>query len=97
VVVVVAVLDYLALVVGIQHRHSAGVRGAATSQVDGRHDERMDDAKAKPRLLAEVAAVEPGTARFERVLALAAQVLAQDRHLTSDFPAAQESCVLGAF
>jgi ribosomal protein S18 acetylase RimI-like enzyme len=37
------------------------------------------------------------TARFERVLALAAQVLAQDRHLTSDFPAVQESYVLGAF
>lgn len=52
--------------------------------------------RVEPRLLAQVAAVQPGTARFESVLALAARVLAQDRHLTSGFPAAQESCVLGA-
>jgi GNAT superfamily N-acetyltransferase len=91
------VLDHLALVVEIQHRHFVGVPGAATSKFGGRHDERMDDAKARPRLLAEVAAVQFGTARFDRVLALAAQVLSQHRHLTSDFPAAQESCVLGAF
>jgi GNAT superfamily N-acetyltransferase len=55
----------------------------------------MDDAKAKPDLL--VVEVQPGTARFERILSLAAHVLAQDRHLTSGFPAAEESHVLGAF
>jgi len=57
----------------------------------------MDDAEAKPALLVQVAEVQPGTARFDRVLGLAARVLAQDRHLTSGFPAAEESHVLGAF
>jgi GNAT superfamily N-acetyltransferase len=56
----------------------------------------MNDAtEVKPDLL--VVEVQPGTAKFERVLSLAAEVLAQDRHLTSDFPAAEESHVLGAF
>ena len=57
----------------------------------------MDDAKAAEPQLVQVAEVQPGTARFDSVLALAARVLAQDRHLTSVFPAAQESHVLGAF
>lgn len=55
----------------------------------------MDGATAKPDLL--VVEVQPGTTRFGRVLSLAAQVLAQDRHLTAGFPAAEESHVLGAF
>jgi GNAT superfamily N-acetyltransferase len=45
----------------------------------------------------QVAEVQPGTPRFEQVLGLAAQVLAQDRHLTPGFPAAEESHVLAAF
>ena len=57
----------------------------------------MNDAKAKPELLVRVVEVRPGTARFEKALGLAAQVLAQDRHLTSVFPAAETSHVLGAF
>jgi ribosomal protein S18 acetylase RimI-like enzyme len=44
-----------------------------------------------------VAEVWPGTAEFGQVLALAAQILAQDRDLTSEFPTARESHVLGAF
>jgi GNAT superfamily N-acetyltransferase len=57
----------------------------------------MDDAEAEARPLVQVTEVQPGTARFDSVLALAARVLAQDRHLTSGFLAAQESHVLGAF
>jgi GNAT superfamily N-acetyltransferase len=57
----------------------------------------MDDAKAQPELLVQVAEVQRGTDRFDGVLGLAARVLAQDRQLTSSFPAAQESHVLGAF
>jgi hypothetical protein len=55
----------------------------------------MDDATATPELV--VVEVQPGTIRFEQVLSLAAQVLAQDRQLTSGFPAAEQSHVLGAF
>ena len=47
--------------------------------------------------LVQVTDVQPGTAKFGRVLALAAQVLAQDRHLISSVPDVQESHVLGAF
>ena len=57
----------------------------------------MSDAKAKPGPLVEVTEVLPGTAEFGKVLGLAARVLAQDRHLTSVLPTAQESHVLGAF
>jgi GNAT superfamily N-acetyltransferase len=45
----------------------------------------------------QVREVEPGTAVFDDVLALAARVLTQDRYLASSFPHAQESHVLGAF
>lgn len=45
----------------------------------------------------QVSDVQPGTAQFEQVLALAARVLAQDRHLASSVPHVQESHVLGAF
>jgi GNAT superfamily N-acetyltransferase len=55
------------------------------------------DAAENPETSTQVAEVQPGTRRFETVLALAARVLAQDRYLTSAFPAAQESHVLGAF
>jgi GNAT superfamily N-acetyltransferase len=41
--------------------------------------------------------VQPGTADFEQVRTLAARVLAQDRHLASRFPHAQESHLLAAF
>jgi GNAT superfamily N-acetyltransferase len=57
----------------------------------------MDDAKAQARSFVHVAEVQPGTIPFDDVLGLAGRVLAQDRHLTSGFPAAQESHVLGAF
>ena len=46
---------------------------------------------------AQVREVQPGTAGFELVLALAARVLAQDRYLVSRFSHARESHVLGAF
>jgi GNAT superfamily N-acetyltransferase len=62
-----------------------------------RHDGRMDDASAMPRPRVRVREVQPGTAGFEPVLALAARVLAQDRQLAARFPHAQESVVLGAF
>ena len=62
-----------------------------------RHDGQMDDASTKPRLRVQVREVQPGTPGFEPVLALAAQVLAQDRYLVSRFPHAQQSHVLGAF
>ncbi|HEX4092463.1 MAG TPA: GNAT family N-acetyltransferase [Trebonia sp.] len=51
----------------------------------------------KPGVGIQVAEVRPGTVRFERVLELAARVLAQDRHLTSPLPVADESHVLAAF
>jgi GNAT superfamily N-acetyltransferase len=57
----------------------------------------MDDASVTPRLRVRVREVQPGTAGFELALALAARVLAQDRHLASRFPYAQESHVLAAF
>src|ERR1700727_74454 len=56
----------------------------------------MNDA-GKPRVRPHIAEVLPETERFEGVLELATRVLGQDRHLTSAFPAAQESHVLGAF
>jgi GNAT superfamily N-acetyltransferase len=57
----------------------------------------MDEAKARSEMLVRVAEVQPGTTRFDTVVGLAAGVLGQDRHLTSSFPVAQESHVLGAF
>jgi GNAT superfamily N-acetyltransferase len=57
----------------------------------------MDDGDTEPGLLVQVRDVQPGTADFEQVLALAARVLAQDRHLVSSVPGVQESRVLGAF
>jgi hypothetical protein len=41
----------------------------------------MDDGNTEPRLVVQVRDVQPGTADFEEVLALAALVLAQDRYL----------------
>jgi hypothetical protein len=57
----------------------------------------MDNANAPAELPIQVTEVQIGTARFDAMLGLAARVLGQDRHLTSDLPAAQESHVLGAF
>jgi GNAT superfamily N-acetyltransferase len=57
----------------------------------------MDDGRAEHWLAVQVKEVQPGTADFEMVLALAARILAQDRYLTLSFPDAQESHVLGAF
>jgi GNAT superfamily N-acetyltransferase len=57
----------------------------------------MDDGDTEPVLLVQVKDVQAGTADFEQVLALAAQVLAQDRYLVSSVPGVQESRVLGAF
>jgi GNAT superfamily N-acetyltransferase len=57
----------------------------------------MHDAHTESGLAVRVAEVQPGTADFEVVLALAGRVLAQDRYLTSSVPDAQESHVLGAF
>jgi len=57
----------------------------------------MDDAHAGPGLVVQVKEVQPGTADFEPVLALAGRILAQDRSLTLSFADAQESHVLGAF
>ena len=57
----------------------------------------MDDGGTEPGLLVQVKDVQPGTADFEQVLILAAQVLAQDRYLVSSVPGVQESRVLGAF
>lgn len=45
----------------------------------------------------QVRDVQPGSADFEKVLSLAARVLAQDRYLVSSVPDVQESHVLGAF
>jgi GNAT superfamily N-acetyltransferase len=41
----------------------------------------MDEASSRPGLRVQVREVQPGTAGFELVLALAARVLAQDRYL----------------
>jgi hypothetical protein len=57
----------------------------------------MDDGNAGPRLPVQVKDVQPGTAGFEPVLALAARVRAQDRYLTWHFPDVLESHVLGAY
>jgi len=57
----------------------------------------MGDASARPALPVQVREVQPGTSDFDLVLALAVRVLAQDRHLVSRFPHAQESHLLGAF
>jgi GNAT superfamily N-acetyltransferase len=56
----------------------------------------MDEGDARTGLPVQVKGVQPGTAGFELVLALAARVLAQDRYLTWHFPDALESHVLGA-
>jgi hypothetical protein len=56
---------------------------------------RVNDADVKADLL--VVEVKPGTAEFDSVLGLAAEVQSQDRHLVSDFPAAKESHILRAF
>jgi hypothetical protein len=45
-----------------------------------RHDDQMDDGRAEHRLAVQVKEVQPGTADFEVVLALAARILAQDRY-----------------
>ena len=55
----------------------------------------MDEGDARPGLQVQVKDVRPGTAGFGLVLALAARVLAQDRHLTRHFPDALESHGLG--
>ena len=55
------------------------------------------DATEGPKTNAQVAEVLPSTARFADALELASRVLAQDRDLTSVFPAAQESHVLAVF
>jgi GNAT superfamily N-acetyltransferase len=57
---------------------------------------RRDD-EYVTRIFVEVTEVLPETESFGKVLSLAARVLAQDRQLTSVFPTAQESHVLGAF
>jgi ribosomal protein S18 acetylase RimI-like enzyme len=55
----------------------------------------MDETEDADHLL--VTEVRAGTAEFELVLGLAAEVLAQDRALSAVFPAACESHVVGAF
>jgi hypothetical protein len=57
----------------------------------------MDDGDTEPGLLVQVRDVQPGSADFGQVLALAARLLAQDRYLVSSVPGAQDSRVLGAF
>jgi len=57
----------------------------------------VDEAGPSLEIPLLVTEVRPGTEQFEAVLALAARVLAQDRHLVSLFPAAVQSRVLGAF
>jgi GNAT superfamily N-acetyltransferase len=57
----------------------------------------MDDRDAERWPQVQVREVQPGTAGFGQVLTVAGGVLAQDRHLASQFPHAQESHVLGAF
>jgi hypothetical protein len=51
----------------------------------------MEISATESALPVQVKDVQPGTADFEQVLALAAQVLAQDRHLVSNVPGVQES------
>jgi len=74
-----------------------GLRGGNYVVPDSGHDGQVHDAKARTELRIHVAEVHPGTAQFDEVLALAARVLAQDRHLTSHLSAAQESHVVAAF
>jgi GNAT superfamily N-acetyltransferase len=62
-----------------------------------RHDGWMGDGDAWPGPLVQVKDVQPGTVGYGQVVALAAQVLAQDRYLVSSVPGAQESHLLGAF
>ena len=57
----------------------------------------MDEGNARPGRPVQVMGVQPGTAGFGLVLALAGRVLAQDRYLTRHFPNALESHVVGAF
>ena len=57
----------------------------------------MPNAEGPPEWPGQTVEVQPGTARFELVLGLAARILSQDRALTASFPAARESHVLGAF
>lgn len=57
----------------------------------------MADAGGRPGAAVDISEVLPGTSRFDAVLALAVQVLRQDRYLLSDFPYAVESHVLGAW
>jgi GNAT superfamily N-acetyltransferase len=57
----------------------------------------MGDGEAEPGLLVQVKNVQPGTAGYRQVMALAVQVLAQDRYLVSSVPGTMESHVLGAF
>jgi GNAT superfamily N-acetyltransferase len=57
----------------------------------------MHNAEVPPEWPGQLVEVQPGTARFELVLGLAARILSQDRALTASFPAARESHVLGAF
>ena len=65
---------------------------------DSRHHGLMPDADMPPEPPpVAVAEVQPGTAEFELVLGLGARILSQDRALTTAFPAARESHVLGAF
>jgi GNAT superfamily N-acetyltransferase len=64
---------------------------------DSRHHGLMRDAEVPPESPGQVAEVQPGTAEFELILGLGARILSQDRALTTAFPAARESHVLGAF
>ena len=57
----------------------------------------MGDRAEEPGQQVQVLEVQPGAARFEQVLTLAARVLGQDRYLASRIPHALESHVLAAF
>jgi hypothetical protein len=62
---------------------TAEIRDHATSgPAANGHDGQMDEGDARPGLPVQVNRVQPGTAGFGLVLALAARVLAQDRYLT---------------
>jgi hypothetical protein len=80
-----------------RNTEGAALPGPQPASPGGRHDDQMDEADARLELPVQVREVEPGTADFELVLALANRVLAQDRHLTSHIPGTLESHVLGAF
>src|SRR5580704_10494813 len=83
-----------------RHRRAAVARPAGRPplpRATRRHNGLMDDGDTEPGLLVQVRDVQPGSADFEQVLALAARVLAQDRYLVSSVPSVQESRVLGAF